>query len=65
MPSEPRSAAEKHETAWSETILRLTPGEHAPKGYEIKRVVGHFLEPMGAGTNSRDVYVVACRKVKP
>lgn len=51
--------------SWCETILRLRAGEAAPAGYEIKRLIGHYQEPTGAGTNVVDVYVVACRGAAP
>ena len=47
--------------SWCETLLRLRAGEHAPPGYEIKRVIGVYEQPIGAGTNSEKVYVVAVR----
>jgi hypothetical protein len=58
------ASPQTHETSWSETILRLPLGEPAPIGYEIKRVLGHYTEPTGSGTNFHDIYVVACRVLR-
>lgn len=63
MSSRSSDAAEVHEMSWHETILRLTAGQPAPKGYEIKRIVGHVQQPTGGGTNYEDVYIVAARSV--
>lgn len=58
------SAATVHGPEWfSEKILRLRVGEHAPKGYEIKRILGVVQQPVGVGTNYVEVYVVSCREI--
>ncbi len=64
--SEQTAAASVHEPSFTgETILRLRAGEHAPVGYEIKRIVGYTQQPTGAGANYEEVYVVVCQQVKP
>lgn len=56
-------AAAVHETSWGEQILRLRVGESAPAGFEIKRILGYWQVPTGAGTNYEEVYAVAVRRV--